>query len=65
MKRERSKIVGVPTLLTVKDVASICQVNERTVRRWIDKSELPVHRLGGSLRISEADFILFIRGRKE
>ena len=62
---DSGNIKGVPTLLTVEDVARVCRVNQRTVRRWIGKGELPVHRLVGSLRISEEDLILFINERRE
>ena len=51
-------------LLTVQDVAAILAVSAKTVRRWIAAGELPVHRLGRSIRISDADLQLFIRVRR-
>ena len=50
----------VPAMLTVSDVAARLQVCTKTVRRWIDRSELRVHRMGRQLRISEDDVATFI-----
>ena len=50
-------------LLTVSEVAEICRVADRTVRRWIERGELPAHRLGRQLRISEKDLKIFLRER--
>ena len=47
-------------MLTVSDVAERLQVCTKTVRRWIDRSELRVHRIGRQLRISEDDVATFI-----
>ncbi len=42
----------LPTrLLTVAETASFFQVSEKTIRRLIDRGELPVVRLGRSVRI--------------
>ena len=49
-----------PRMLTVSDVAERLQVCTKTVRRWIDRSELRVHRIGRQLRISEDDVATFI-----
>ena len=50
-------------LLTVSEVAEVCRVSDRTVRRWIERGELPAHRLGRQLRISEKDLKIFLRER--
>ena len=47
-------------LYAVDDVAEQLGVSTKTVRRWIAAGELPVHRLGRQLRISEADLVAFI-----
>jgi excisionase family DNA binding protein len=39
-------------LLTVNEVAHHCQVSERTVRRWTQKGELAVVRLGRLVRVA-------------
>ena len=50
-------------LLTVSEVAEVCRLSTRTVRRWIERGELPAHRLGRQLRISEKDLKIFLRDR--
>jgi excisionase family DNA binding protein len=47
-------------LYTVDDVAEQLGVSSKTVRRWVAAGDLPVHRLGRQLRMSEADLIAFI-----
>jgi excisionase family DNA binding protein len=50
----------LPRLLSIETVAKMLDVCAKTVRRWISQGELPVHRLGRQLRISEADLAVFI-----
>ena len=50
----------LPRLLSIETVAETLNVSTKTVRRWISQGELPVHRLGRQLRISEADLAVFI-----
>ncbi len=50
-------------LLTISEVAEVCRVSPRTVRRWIERGEMPAHRLGRQLRISEKDLKIFLRER--
>ena len=50
-------------LLTVSEVAEVCRVSDRTVRRWIERGELAAHRLGRQVRISEKDLKIFLRER--
>jgi len=50
---------------TIADVAARLDVCERTVRRWIKAGALPVHRIGGLVRISETDFAAFLALRRE
>jgi excisionase family DNA binding protein len=47
-------------LLTVAQVAERCQVSPRSVRRWIDDGQLPVLRLGRSVRVSDGDLATFL-----
>jgi excisionase family DNA binding protein len=53
------------TFVAIADVAARLDVCERTVRRWIKAGALPVHRIGGLVRISEADFAAFLALRRE
>jgi excisionase family DNA binding protein len=50
----------LPRLFSVKAVAMQLAVSTKTVRRWIETGELPVHRLGRQLRVSETDLVVFI-----
>jgi excisionase family DNA binding protein len=53
----------IENLLTIKDVAAICGVSVKTVRRWIAASELPAARLGNQWRIRPKDLQHFIQER--
>jgi excisionase family DNA binding protein len=46
--------------MSVATVALQLDVSEKTVRRFIDDGELPVHRIGRQVRISEPDLAAFI-----
>mgnify|MGYP006440251033 CR=1 FL=1 len=48
-------------LLTIKDTAALCQVSEKTIRRWIETKELSAAKLGAQWRIRSRDLDLFIR----
>jgi excisionase family DNA binding protein len=54
-----------PLLFSIPEVAACLKVDPKTVRRWIDRGELPVHRLGRQIRISEPDLMAFVRARRE
>jgi excisionase family DNA binding protein len=47
-------------LLTIPEVAGICQVCTKTVRRWIEDKRLPAARLGNQWRIRQNDLNAFI-----
>lgn len=50
-------------LLTVKQLAQREQVSERTVRRWIEKRAVEIHRNpGGSIRIVERRVVIINLG---
>ena len=50
-------------LMTIADVAVFCDVSEKTVRRWIDRGELPAAKLGNQWRIRPRDLDLFVHER--
>ena len=54
---------ALEALLIIKEVAALCRVSEKTVRRWIDARELPAARLGGQWRVRPRDLDIFIRDR--
>jgi excisionase family DNA binding protein len=45
-------------------VAEQLGLSTKTIRRWIDRGELHVHRLGRQIRISEEDLAAFLRGHR-
>jgi excisionase family DNA binding protein len=49
-----------PRLLAVDDVAEQLAVSTKTVRRWIKRGDLHVHRLGRLHRVAEDDLRLFL-----
>ena len=51
-----------PRLLTVRATADRLQVAEKTVRRLIAAGALPTHRIGGCVRVSEDDLLVFLAG---
>jgi excisionase family DNA binding protein len=49
-----------PTLYSITEIAKLLKVHPRTVRRWIDKSDITAHRFGRQIRITDADLAMFI-----
>lgn len=47
-------------LMTVTDVAATLKVSARTLYRWIKSGELPVRRLGRSIRIDRRELDRFL-----
>jgi excisionase family DNA binding protein len=56
---------GLPKFYAIKTVAETLEVSIRTVRRWIARGDLIVHRLNGVVRIAEADLRAFLALRRE
>ena len=50
--------------LTIKQVAELLNVNERTVYRLVQAGELPAFRVSGSWRFLESDLVAWIEDRK-
>ena len=53
------------TLMTIDDVAALCRVSSKTVRRWIKTRELTAAQLGAQGRLRPRDLDLFIHERME
>jgi excisionase family DNA binding protein len=47
-------------LLSVADIADRLKLSEKTVRRWIERGDLPAHHLGRAVRVSEDDLALYL-----
>mgnify|MGYP003578909800 CR=1 FL=1 len=43
--------------LTVKDVAGLLEVSEKTVYRWIEDGKLPGYRISGQYRFNRAELL--------
>lgn len=54
----------IEPLLKINEVADICRVSTKTVRRWIEKAELAVIRLGHLLRIERKELARFMHERR-
>ena len=50
---------------TIAEVAEHLHVSGRTVRRWIEAGTLVAHRVGGIVRIAEADLRAFLALHRE
>jgi excisionase family DNA binding protein len=53
-----------PRLLSVHAVAEQLGISDKTVRRMITAGELPVHRVGHLLRVSQDDLAVFLAQRR-
>ncbi len=52
-----------PRLLTVAQAASLLNVSDRTVRRWIDEEKVPfLERPDGSYRLPQGALLASLRG---
>jgi excisionase family DNA binding protein len=47
------------TFHTIKDVARRWNVSTKTVRRLIDRKKMAIHHIGGQIRISQEDLLVF------
>ena len=52
-------------LFTIKDVADVLQVSDKSIRRWIDTGDLVAHRIGRQWRITQGDLDVFIKLRRQ
>jgi excisionase family DNA binding protein len=55
---------ALPRLYSVREAAEYVGCSIKTVRRWIKSGDLPHHRLGRQIRISERDLEQFVRMRR-
>jgi len=50
--------------LTVRDVAGLLEVSEKTVYRWIDDGKLPGYRISGQYRFNRAELLAWATANK-
>jgi excisionase family DNA binding protein len=48
-------------LLTIKEAMDFAKVSDATIRRWIRNKQLQAYRVGGQVRIDEADLVKFLQ----
>ncbi len=51
--------------LTAKEVADLLQVDERTVKRYADKGELPGYKVMGKWRFDPQEVERYIRSKQQ
>jgi excisionase family DNA binding protein len=64
-KSNEPKTKQPSAFLSIADVALLLDVSQKTVRRWIEKEQLPHRRLGGLIRIADADLRAFLAMRRQ
>ena len=52
---------ALPTLLTIRQAADQLQFCDESVRRAVVRGDLIAHRVGGAIRISQADLDAFVK----
>ena len=52
-------------LLTVREVAELLRINEKTVYEWARRGTLPCFRVGNRLRFDPHDITRWLASRKE
>lgn len=50
--------------LTLRDVASILNVSERTIYRWIDQENIPAYRINEQYRFNRAELLAWATARR-
>lgn len=56
---------ALPKLLTVRELAQVLGIHEKTVYDWVAKGQLPCVRLGNRLRFLPSDVSRWLQARKE
>lgn len=57
--------IVLPAFMSVRELAERLSLSTKTVRRLIDSGQLPVHRIGGQIRIAETDAARFVSKRRQ
>jgi len=58
-----AELGGSPVVLTVPETARLLRVSERHVRTLVARGDLPIIRLGRSVRVSNAELQQWLRAR--
>lgn len=65
MTKSPKPIESVGQLLTVDDVADQLRVSTKTVRRLIERGDLPECRIGHSVRVLDQDLTQYIHRNRQ
>ena len=60
LKKRIVKVMNIPKMLTVYEVAEHLRVNHNTVRRLINEKKLKAVRIGNAIRIQEPDLAEYL-----
>lgn len=61
----RAAISPLEQFLTLREVAALLRMDERTIRRWTVSKGFPCVRLGTRLRFCQRDVLRWVSARKE
>ncbi len=59
------KLTDSVSFYSIQSIAEILDVSVKTVRRWINRGELPAHKLGNQWRVSSLDLDVFLKLRRK
>jgi len=59
------KPTGFISFHSIQSIAEMLDVSIKTVRRWINRGELPAYKLGNQWRVSSLDLDVFLKLRKK
>lgn len=63
-KRQQLAAMDAKEYLTIQEVASLLNVHEETIRRYVRAKDLPAIKLRGVYRIRREDFERFLKNRQ-
>ena len=53
-------VLPMRRFFTIAEIAEQLKVCTKTVRNWIDRGELQIHRMGRHIRVADADLQIFL-----
>ena len=56
---------SMPVFMTIDEVAERLSVTPRTLRNWVARGDLPIHRFGGAIRVSATDLEEFVHNSRD
>ena len=53
-----------PTFHSISFIAADLDVSPKSVRRYIERGDLPAYKIGGQIRVSDEDYRQFLKSRR-